>query len=287
LARPRPNAALIGLALTVALLGGPAAGPASARTLEAVKSSGVLRVTVYRDYKPWSWEENGSRKGIDVDIGAALAKAFGVRVDYLFLRADDDLNDDLRNGVWRGSLLGEEPGDVMLHVPHDPHVEAANDRIKLTDAYQVEGLAMAVEAGKGEKAKDFSLFETEKVAVDLGTLSDLILLSARDHKLIDRVVHVRGEAKAAEAFDRGEVVAFYGEAALVENLAAHTTKPLEIVYPEHKLARTWSVGGAVKASAVDLADAIDEKIGQLASSGELKNIFASYGVTWRPPAQER
>lgn len=273
-------------AVAAALCGGLMAS-AQARTLAEVQAAGVLRVTVYRDYKPWSWEENGARKGIDVEIGAALAKALGVKVDYLMLRADDNINDDLRNGVWRGSLLGEQPGDVMLHVPHDSHVEEANDRIKLTDAYQVEGFAMAVAPGHTDKAKDFSLFETEKVAVDLGTLSDIILLSVRNHKLIDKVVHVRGEGRAAQAFDKGEVMAFYGEAALVETLAHQASRPVEIVYPEHPLARTWPVGGAVQAKAIDLAEAVDREIAGLASSGELTKIFASYGVTWRPPAQDR
>jgi ABC-type amino acid transport substrate-binding protein len=260
---------------------------AMGRTLREVQTAGVLRVTVYREYKPWSWEEGGARKGIDVEIGAALAKALGVRADYLFLRADDDMNADLRNGVWRGSLLGDEPGDVMLHVPHDSKIEADNDKVKLTAPYQVESLAMAVQPDKAEAAKDFSLFEREKVAVDIATLSDIILLSARDHKLVGNVVHVRGESKAAEAFDKGEVVAFYGESALVENLAHQVTRPVSIIYPEHRLVQRWPVGGAVKASAVDLADVIDKEIARMTESGDLKKIFASYGVTWRPPAQEK
>jgi ABC-type amino acid transport substrate-binding protein len=260
---------------------------AQSRTLKEVQSGGVLRVTVYRDYKPWSWQEDGARKGIDVEIGAALAKAFGVKADYLFLRDDDNINDDLRNGVWRGSLLGEQPGDVMLHVPHDPKVEADNDKIKLTAAYQVESLAMAVQPDKADAAKDFSLFEKEKVAVDLGTLSDIILLSARDHKLIENVVHVRGEGKAAQAYDKGDVVAFYGESAMVENLAHQSSRPVAIVFPQHHLVQSWQVGGAVKADAIDLADAVDKEMARMAASGDLKKIFASYGVTWRPPAQER
>jgi ABC-type amino acid transport substrate-binding protein len=283
----RMRATLRAVLFVAALCGGGAPQLAQARTLAEVQAAGVLRVTVYRDYKPWSWEDNGAKKGIDVELGAALAKALGVKVDYLVLRADDNVNDDLRNGVWRGSLLGEQPGDVMLHVPHDLRVEAANDKIKLTAAYQVESLAMAVEAGKADKAKDFSLFETEKVAVDVGTLSDIILLTARDHKLIEKVVHVRGEVKAAEAFDKGEVVAFYGESALVENLAHQAAKPVSIVYPEHPLVQNWPVGGAVQARAIDLAEAIDKEIAGLSASGELKRIFASYGVTWRQPTQER
>ena len=71
------------------------------------------------------------------------------RLDLL-LRADDNINDDLRNGVWRGTLLGDRPGDVMLHVPNDTHVERANDRVKLSAPYQVEGFAMAVDPAKAE-----------------------------------------------------------------------------------------------------------------------------------------
>ena len=49
-----------------------AASGLQARTLDAVKSGGALRVTVYNDYKPWSWKEDGVAKGIDVDLAAAL-----------------------------------------------------------------------------------------------------------------------------------------------------------------------------------------------------------------------
>lgn len=277
------RASLRALLLFAAVCAAPAA---SARPLHDVQSSGILRVSVYRDYQPWSWEENGKLKGVDVDIGAALAKALGVQVDYFLVRADDNINDDLRNGVWKGTVLGEQPGDVMLHVPNDSQIEADNDRVKLTAPYQMEGLALAVDPAKAGAARDFSLFEREKVAVDMQTLSDIILLSARDHKLIANVVHVHGESKAAEAYDKGEVVAFYGEAAMVEALAHQTSRPVTIVYPQHPLAKTWPVGGAVKADSIDLADAIDKAVADLSKSGELKKIFASYGVSWRPPPQE-
>lgn len=267
--------------------GGFFVGSSQARPIAAIKAAGVLRVTVYRDYKPWSWKtDKGVLKGIDVDIGAALAKSLGVKVDYMFLRADDNLNDDLRNGVWKGTLLGQAPGDVMLHIPDDPRVEFQNDLIKLTGPYYLEGYAMAVDPADAAQAKDFSLFEKKKVAVDIGTLADLILLSERNHTLINNIVHVRGEQKAAEAYDKGEVAAFYGEAALVENLASHAKRPVTIVYPKTRLARNFPIGGAVKVDSFDLALAITQEFKTLAASGELKKIFASYGVVWRPPPQQ-
>ncbi|MCI4679899.1 ABC transporter substrate-binding protein [Rhodoblastus acidophilus] len=284
------RATLRALVLFTAVCSMAPAPSAMARPLQDVKSSGTLRVAVYNDYKPWSWEENGALKGIDVDIGAALGRALGVKVDFRALRAADDVYDptdgDLLNGVVRGPVTGGGASDVMLHVPHDPKIAEDNDKVKLTAPYQTESLAMAVDPAKADAAKDFSLFEREKVAVDLGSLADVILLSARDHKLIDNVVHVRGESGAVEAYDKGEVVAFYGEAALVEALARRSTRPAVIIYPRDKLARDWLVGGAVKADSADLGDAIDRAIAAMAKSGELKRIFASYGVAWRPPPQE-
>ncbi len=255
---------------------------ACAQSLEAIKQAGRLRVTVHRDYKPWSWQENGERKGIDVDIGAALARRLGVKVDYLDLRADADINDDLGHGVW----LGAFPGDVMLHVPFDRRIEAGNDQIKLVAPYDTEGLAMAVEPGKAERARDFALFETEKVAVEVGVMADVILLSARDHKLIDHVVHVHGVAKAAEAYDRGEVSAFYGEAAIVENLAHTVSRPASIIHPQYVLAVEWTLCAAVGADTPELGEAIGKGVAQLESSGEMQRIFAAYGVVWRPPTQD-
>ena len=43
----------------------------------------------------------------------------------------------------------------------------------------------------------------------------------------------------------------------------------------------------MKADSVDLGDEIDRQMTALAASGELKSIFASYGVEWRQPAQDR
>lgn len=281
-----PSARIVAALFSALALGPIAGSPANARSLEAVKQSGQLRVTVYQDYKPWSWMENGKLKGIDVDVGAALAKQLGLKVDYLELHAGDEINDDLRNGVSRGSLLGTRPGDVMLHVPYDKQIEVDNDKIKLVAPYHAEGLAMAVVPAKADSARDFSLFETEKVAVDGGTLSDVILLSARDHKLIARVVHVRGVAQAATAYERGDVSAFYGEAAMVENLAHTVSRPTSIVFPQHMFARGWTIGGAVNVDEIELGEAMDKGVAELKSSGEMQRIFAAYGVNWRNPPQD-
>jgi ABC-type amino acid transport substrate-binding protein len=270
-------------ALGLIALAAAAGAPAHARPLEAVRLTGTLRVTVYTNNKPFSWDDNGKPAGIDVEIGAALAKAIGVKPDFFSLRPDDNINDDLRNGVWKGTVFGATPGDVMLHVPYDKAIEAANDRIALAAPYHEDALAMAIDPAKAEAAMDFSLFETEKVAVDVGTLADMILVSARDHKLIANVVHFRGTERAAGAFERGEVSAFYGDGAAIEAFAGKGSRPFKIIYPDSKVARGWRIGIAVKADSRDLAEALAKEMASLQASGDMKRIFEKHGVVWREP----
>lgn len=95
-------------ALAFAALGmGPAA--AQAAPLAKVKALGVLRVAVYKDNRPWSWRQDGKVVGIDADLGAALAKALGVHVDLAELMPGDDMEADLRNGVWKGVCWAFSP----------------------------------------------------------------------------------------------------------------------------------------------------------------------------------
>ncbi len=272
---------LISVALSIVAFGFVA--EASARPLDAVKQSGVLRVAVYQDYKPFSWTEGGRDLGIDVEIAEALAKSLGVRLDLFNLRADDDINDDLRNGVWRGSVLGAQPGDVMLHVPYDKRIETGNSRVAIMGPYHIDGLAMVVDPTKAGEALDLSLFAREKVAVAHGTLGDMILISVKDHALVPNVVHERGLESAADRFEHGDVAAFYGEASAAQAFARKGARAFAIVYPKTTMVSQWPLGLAVRSDSRDLGGYLDGVMRQMQASGEVQSIFAKYGVDWRKP----
>jgi len=273
------------LALILAL--GLLATPAAARPLDAVKQSGVLRVAVYQDYKPYSWRENDKPKGIDVEIAKLIAQRLGVSLDLFELRADDDINDDLRNGVWRGSILGAAPGDVMLHVPYDKRIEQTNDRVSLLAPYHIDGMAMVVDPAKAETAADLTLLKSDKAAVAVGTIGDMVLISVQDHALQSNVVHERTLEQAAQDFEQGRVAAFYGEASAAQAFARHGARPYALVYPKTGMAADWPIGVAVKRDSRDLGAEVAAALDELAASGRLKQIFADYGVDWRKPEAAR
>jgi ABC-type amino acid transport substrate-binding protein len=256
---------------------------AAARPLEEVQKTGVLRVAVYQDYKPYSWRENNQLVGIDVEIAKILADSLHARLDLFELRADDDINDDLRNGVWKGSVVGAAPGDVMLHVPYDKRIEKTNDRVALFAPYHVDGMAMVVDPSKAAAAEDLSLLKTDKAAVAVGTIGDMILISVQDHALQPNVVHERNLEQAAADFERGDVAAFYGEASAAQAFARKGLRPFAIVYPKTGMGADWPIGVAVKGDSRDLGAEVANKLGELAEGGKLQKIFADYGVDWRKP----
>ena len=277
---------LSALALALFTAAGVSA-PLHARPLDKVRETGVLRVAVYQDYKPYSWRENGQTVGIDVEIAEALAQSLNARLDLFELRADDDINDDLRNGVWRGSVVGASPGDVMLHVPYDRRIEQSNDRVSLFGPYHVDGMAMIVDPGKADSALDLSLFQREKAAVAVGTIGDMILISLHDHALQPNVVHERTLEQAADDFEHGRVAAFYGEASAAQAFARSGARPYALVYPKTGMAADWPIGVAVKRDSRDLGAEVAAALDELAASGRLKQIFADYGVDWRKPEAAR
>jgi len=129
------------------LLAGGAAGaalggftrPAHAATLAQVRERGSLIVGFYDDMPPF----HVKGQGIDVDLAQALADALGVKMVRLPFNADENMNDDLRNMVWRGHYLGFGPADVLMHVPVDRPLMQANPQVEIFGPYYRERLVLA------------------------------------------------------------------------------------------------------------------------------------------------
>lgn len=280
------RAVLRGAAATLALtLGaGLAAGRAAAADLAGITAKGFLRIAVYRDFQPWSWQQDGVLTGIDVDLGKAIAAKLGVKPDFLELTADEDVGDDLRNGVWRGSVVGQAPADVMLHVPFDPAFAKTQEQVAILAPYYRESFAMAC-----GPAVDCELpppqYKGRRLTAEIDSIPDFYLSGSFGGVLRSDVRHVPSGIAAVQALnDDGADVAMATRAQVENVLSAgsRTIKARKGPLPA-MTSPGWDVGIAVKADDRALGERLAATIAALAADGTTATIFARYGVTPRAP----
>jgi ABC-type amino acid transport substrate-binding protein len=243
---------------------------------DATARTGILKVAVYKDYFPYSDVRDG---GIDVDIAQALADALGLKLSLLPFDAGEQINDDLRNMVWKGHYLGYGPADVMMHVPSDPLLARQNDKVTIFAAYQVESVALSI---NGERIPDWQgldVFSREKVAVDGGSFSAQIILMADNGRYKDNVL-IRPNVRAAiDELKSGKAAAVLAtRAELQAGGAAKAPYSLVDVSVPGAPLRSWAVGLAVKSERPELATRLAAAMKQLQASGSIAAIFERHGV---------
>ena len=275
---------------TKTLLAGLAASLAAMLALialptQAEEAQPTLRVAVYKDFPPYSYEG----KGIDVDLAKALAEHLGMRPEVAFFVAGEDMNDDLRNMVWKGHYLGNRPGDLMMHVPVDARLAAENDKVRIFAPYHVESLAVArnphlVQPVTGSAAVALEVFSREKIGVEGATLADAFLLGVLNGRLASNVVHYASVGKACAGLQGGEVAAVMAPRGELEAaLAGDPRFPLGAVkMPELRITQ-WALGMAVKTDEQALADKLAKALDELEKDGTVQRIFQHYGVSLQTP----
>lgn len=257
---------------------------ARAAPLEKVRSLGVLRIGLYADNRPWSWDEGGKPAGIDADLARALAEALGVRADIALFLADEDLSDDLRNVVWRGGLLGFQACDVMLHVPFDRQLMAREDNVVFLAPYYRESFGAV--CGEGADCEAMPVrWKGRRIAAELDSIPDFYLLGHAGGALARDVVHVPTGYGAVAAVAKGEADAAVASVAQIEagmkDTPAGALKRRKGFLPA-MLSPGWDVGIAVKENSRSLGFALEEQMTAMMADGRMAALFARHGVTWRP-----
>lgn len=269
-----------------ALAFGLMSGGLSAAPLAKVKALGTIRVVVYQNNRPWSWEEGGKLVGLDADLAQAIASKLGVRADVAQLVADESADDDLRNGVWKGGLLGFTPGDLMLHVPFDRGFAARNDQVAIIAPYYRESFGLAGGGGMAVEAMPTE-WKGRRLAVELDSIPDFYLIGSFGGVLAKDVTHYPTGSDAMVALTDGRADAVLASRAQIEEGlrragdAAAAVRMRKGPLPAFA-SPGWDIGMAVKENSRTLGDAVEEIITAMGTSGEMKALFAGYGVTWTP-----
>jgi len=252
---------------------------ASATTLAKVRERGTLIVGIYEEMPPF----HNAGKGIDVELAQALADALGVKMTLLPFHADDSMNDDLRNMVWRGHYLGYGPADVLMHVPVERPLMDANPQTTIFAPYYRERVVLARNLERVPTLDAMSKLAGQSVAVPGQTLAGWLLLGADGGAYTDQLsTQWKDGTACARALRRGEVTVAAGLASELESELRGDARFAIEQMPSPRAPRDgWANGLAVKSDASDLSRALQAAMNQLAQSGRLGAIFASHNVDWR------
>ncbi|WP_428635121.1 substrate-binding periplasmic protein [Sedimenticola sp.] len=278
---------------------------AHGRRYDEVVESGYIRIAVYRDFPPYSFRSTapqaGRPAGIDIEVGKRIARRLGVRPQWFWLTADENLEDDLRNAVWKGHYLGGGVADVMLRVPYsadfsrqtDESGELKNDKVIIFGPYHRERWTVLRDTAQLPKLSNLAPFRYHKVGVEVDSVPDLTLTSVFGSRLADNVIHYRTLPDAVDALRRGEVAAVAGMRGQIEwrlhqpggNQAPGERHKFQIsdasITQWHR--REWDIGAAVKRSYRTLGNALEREMEKLIESGEMASIFAQYKMSYELP----
>jgi ABC-type amino acid transport substrate-binding protein len=258
-------------------------------TLDAIIARGSIIIGVYQDYPPYSYVDNGEAKGTDVDVGKLIAAALGVKAEVKFRHADENVDADLRNHVWRGPV--NEQGDVvnvMLHMPIARELALRNDMVVMGGAYASEKTVLAwskLQLGDIPTLTDFTEYH---IAVENDSIADFYLGGLAGGSIVKNMLHQPDMAKAMLLLINGDAAGALGPMAQIE----HALVPLGERAKNYGVGKTmpaglsqggWSYGFAVRTNYRDLFYAVEQALADAVADGRMQKIFERHGLTYNPP----
>ncbi|WP_341486155.1 transporter substrate-binding domain-containing protein [Thioclava sp. GXIMD4215] len=253
------------------------------RDLDRIREDGWIEVAMYEDFAPWSWEDGGKPRGIDVEIAQLIAQELGVTARIRMVTPGETLDADLLNYVYRGAVVGGHVSDLMLHAPYDVAYACRFDQVVFTGQYAVDRLAIAYKpADYPDKGPTPPVFRYDPVGVENDSISDFFLTSVAHGATADKVHRYPSTQAAMKGLEAGEVMAVMGPRAEIDA----ALQPDEAVHepPLLGLARnSWTLGAALSMQHRPLAYAVDDAIAAGLEDGRIATIFKSYGADFRPP----
>jgi polar amino acid transport system substrate-binding protein len=258
-------------------------------TLDAIVARGSIVIGLYEDYAPYSYLENGEIKGTDAEIGKLIAAALGVKPELKLRRADESVDADLRDHVWKGPLA--DPGNVvnvMLHMPIDRELGLRNDMVVMGGAYASEKTVLAWSKSQLGDIPTMTDFTEYKIAVENDSIADFYLGGIAGGGLVKNILHQPNMALAMQALIAGEVAGAMGPMAQIQ----HALVPLGDKASNIGVGKTlpaglsqgaWAYGFAVRTNYRDLFYAVEQALADAVADGRMAKIFEGYGLTYNPP----
>lgn len=251
--------------------------------MDALQDQGHMLFAVYEDYPPYSCQEGGTPRGVDIEIARLIAEDIGVEARFTFVAAGGNLDADLRNNIWKGALIGGRIANVMMRIPYDSAFKCRVEQVVFTGQYAGESIAIAYDAASYPEEKPVpAYFRFDTVAVENDSISDFYLSSFAGGQMTANVRRYPTMAEAVAALNAGDVKAAMGplnqlEHGLADSAAIHQPPLAGFAVSD------WTLGVAVSFLYRPLAYTVDDAIRYAIEDGRIPAIYEAYGLTWQEP----
>lgn len=265
------------------------------RAFDDIIESGVLKVAMYENFPPYSYQQDGQPRGVDFELAQKLAEGLGLKLEVLWVTPDETLDDDLRNFIWKGHYLRRDVlADVMLRVPYDREFsykrnelgELINELVVMFGPYQRERWQTAYDDRRIEDVPSVAVFQYHSIGVEVDSVPSFYLSSVFEGRLAKNLHHYPSVQQAFAALKEGEVDATMAMRGEIEWLMAQAgdshLKLAENAYPNMGK-QVWDLGMAVHESNRQLAYALEEVLEPLILEGGMEKLYAKHGLHYELP----
>jgi polar amino acid transport system substrate-binding protein len=247
--------------VVVAMLG--LSGVAQARSLDAIRDSGVLGLCAHPNSLPFA-NKAGDPPGFQIELGNAFARELGVslRPDWIITQYQ----------------MRSAGCDILLDVIADREAQGET-RLRISKPYYRTGVALAVPSSSALTSFK-SLNGSTKVGVQVGSVAAMIIGQRRVPTSTFGF-----ETDSLDAVSNHEIDA----AAVTPTVASyfnltHPDKALRILDRDESVADlNWNVAVGMVRPDDALREAIDGALERLRNDGTIDRIYGRYGIVLQAP----
>lgn len=252
-----------------------ALGSADAGTLDRVRQDKTFRIAFRDDAPPFSFTDSiGEPAGFMVDLCRSVVKNIAaelnipdLKVSYVLVTAANRF-DAITTG--KADLLCEPTSETL----------SRREQVDFSITTFIDGASLLV---AGEGPSDFGGLSGKKVGVLAGTTTEQSLRDTlASAGIVADVTPAKTHEEGLAMLDKGEIVAYFGDRAILSYLASKSSDPSKL-----RLANNYfSVEPYALALAhgdEDLRLAVDRALSHIYRSGEIAQIFArTFGGKAKP-----
>ena len=249
-----------------------AVASAGAGTLDRIKQDKTFRIAFRADAPPFSFSDSiGEPAGFMVDLCRAVAKHIAtqlnisdLKVDYVLVTAANRF-DAIKTG--KADLLCEPTSETL----------SRREQVDFSITTFIDGASLLV---AGEGPSDFGALAGKKIGVLAGTTTEQSLRhTLASAGIAAQVVPAKTHEEGLAMLDKGEIVAYFGDRAILSYLAAKSTDSSKLRLANNVLS-VEPYALALSHGDEDFRLAVDRALSHIYRSGEIASVFAhTFGQT--------